>query len=295
MKYFRGDCMVNRGTTLKGIRKNKNYTQIEVSKGITSQGTYSKYEANIRDVDTEVYIQLLDKLSISLEEFEYIHNNYSYGRKKEIIQLFFKLNYNNPDKLRNLEKQASNYLLLDNDIDIKEIKLICQAFLKLSEGNINQAKEIIKPIWERLSKFDQLYIHDIGLINTILFLFPVNIAIDFTNNVLKRLDTYTGYREVELLKSAFNINLTLLLIKNRDFATALSILEKSLQKYRQIMNYSILALHFSRKAICLFHLENKDSQFLLKQAEQLLSLYEDEQYYKQIKSEYEYYTSSQFL
>ncbi|WP_193768853.1 helix-turn-helix domain-containing protein [Metasolibacillus meyeri] len=285
---------MNRGTTLKEIRKNKNYTQIEVSQGITSQGTYSKYEANIRDVDTEVYIQLLDKLSISLEEFEYIHNNYSYGKKKEIIQLFFKLNYNNPDKLRSLEKQASNYLLLDNDIDIKEIKLICKAFLKLSEGNINEAREIIQPIWERLSKFDQLYIHDIGLINTILFLFPVNIAIDFTNNVLKRLDTYTGYREVELLKSAFNINLSLLLIKNRDFVTALAILEKSLQKYRQIMNYSILALHFSRKAICLFHLKNKGSQALLKQADQLLALYKDEQYYKKIKSEYDYYTSSKF-
>ncbi|MFB7159271.1 helix-turn-helix domain-containing protein, partial [Lysinibacillus sp. NPDC056232] len=37
--------IMNRGKTLKEIRKNKGFSQLILSKGIVSQSTYSKYEA----------------------------------------------------------------------------------------------------------------------------------------------------------------------------------------------------------------------------------------------------------
>ncbi|MGE7946010.1 helix-turn-helix domain-containing protein [Lysinibacillus sp. NPDC093688] len=282
---------MNRGKTLKQIRKNKGVSQLILSKGIVSQSTYSKYEAGRVDVDAEKYIKLLNKLNISLEEFEYIHNDRIYRKKKDIVQQFFMLNHNDIEKLTLLKIKTAEYLQIENDIEIKEIRLVCEGLIQLNQENINEAKEIIKPIWERISKYDQWYLSDICLINTILFLFPVDIAIEFTQNVLKRLNKYNSFRDIELLKSAFNINLSLLVITNEDYSTALSIINDSLRQYKRKMNYYILALHFSRKAICHFHLGYNDSTVFLEKAFQLIRLYEDDEYFERIQLEFIKYTT----
>ncbi|MEB2300240.1 helix-turn-helix domain-containing protein [Lysinibacillus xylanilyticus] len=282
---------MNRGKTLKQIRKNKGLSQLILSKGIVSQSTYSKYEAGSVDVDAEKYIKLLNKLNISLEEFEYIHNDRIYRKKKDIIQQFFMLNHNDIEKLTLLKLKTAEYLQIENDLEIKEIRLVCEALIQLNQENINEAKEIIKPIWERISKYDQWYLSDICLINTILFLFPVDIAIEFTQNVLKRLNKYNSFRDIALLKSAFNINLSLLVITNEDYSTALSIINDSLRQYKSKMNYHILALHFSRKAICHFHLGYNDSTIFLEKAFQLIRLYEDDEYFERIQLEFFKYTT----
>ncbi|MFE3574499.1 helix-turn-helix domain-containing protein [Lysinibacillus sp. NPDC059133] len=282
---------MNRGKTLKEIRKNKGFSQLILSKEIVSQSTYSKYEAGRIDIEVEKYIKLLNKLNISLEEFEYIHNERIYRKKKDIVQQFFLLNHNDIEKLTLLKVKTAEYLQIENDLEIKEIRLICEALIQLNLENINEAKEIIKPIWERISKYDQWYLSDIRLINTVLFLFPVDIAIEFTENVLKRLNKYNSFRDTDLLKSAFNINLSLLVIMSGDYSTALSIINDSLSQYKRKMNYYILALHFSRKAICHFHLGYKDSAIFLEKAFQLLRLYEDEEYFERIQLEFIKYTT----
>ncbi|KOS63140.1 helix-turn-helix transcriptional regulator [Lysinibacillus agricola] len=282
---------MNRGRTLKEIRKNKGFSQLILSKGIISQSTYSKYEAGRIDIDVEKYIKLLNKLNISLEEFEYIHNERIYRKKKDIVQQFFFLNHNDIEKLTLLKVKTAEYLQIENDLEIKEIRLICEALIQLNQENFNEAKEIIKPIWERISKYDQWYLSDIRLINTVLFLFPTDIAIEFTQNVLKRLNKYNSFRDTDLLKSAFNINLSLLVIMSEDYSTALSIINDSLSQYKRKMNYHILALHFSRKAICHFHLGYNDSTIFLEKAFQLIGLYEDDEYLERIQSEFIKYTT----
>ncbi|TQR19708.1 hypothetical protein [Psychrobacillus vulpis] len=189
-----------------------------------------------------------------------------------------------------LGKRIGAYLEVQEDIELKEIHLICDAFIQLHQTmDINIAKNIIMPIWQRISKYDQWYLNDIRLINTILFLFPVNTAIEFTRNVLDRLSKYTDFRDANILKFALLINLSLLLIKNKDYSKSLSIIEESLQHQRK-MNYPILALHFSRIAICHFHLGNKDPAVFLEKAKQLLFLYNDVEYWERIQTEFIHYT-----
>ena len=82
------------GKDLKSIRKNRTYSQMEVTNDIISQSTYSKFETGIRDIDARIYIQLLQRLNISAEEFDYVRNSYSYGRKQDIIHRLFSIDYN---------------------------------------------------------------------------------------------------------------------------------------------------------------------------------------------------------
>lgn len=57
------------------------------------------------------------------------------------------------------------------------------------------------------------------------------------------------------------------------------------------MNYTILALHFSREAICRANIHGTVSTELLERARQLLMLYDDQYYWERIQQEYNHYTS----
>lgn len=280
------------GEDFKSIRKNRTFSQMEVTKDIISQSTYSKFEAGIREIDASIYIQLLHRLNISAEEFEYVRNSYSYGQKQDIIHRLFSIDYNHMGKLHILKEQVVGFLEEQHDEDIKQIYLICEAFIQFHDTkNVEVAKNIVKPIWENISRYEQWYLNDIRVINTILFLFPVDIAIEFTQTVLVRLETYKDFQDAERLKMAFKINLSLLLIKNNNYEKALTIIVDSLQGDKKKMNYSILALHFSREAICRANIEGEGSAELLEKAKQLLLLYDDQDYWVRIQQEFNHYTS----
>lgn len=201
------------------------------------------------------------------------------------------MNYNNIEKLEELRITIAEFLKKKKDLDIEEIQTVCNAFLHLHlTKDIELTKIMIQPIWNRISKYEQWYFNDIRLINTILFLFPVNVATEFTQSVLARLDKYKDFREAELLKTSFVVNLSLLLIKEKNYVKAYEIINDSLNKYQRRMNYTILALYFSRKAICSFHLGKEDSIIFLKKAQNLALLYDDVEYWERIQKEYDYYT-----
>ncbi|MCM3722990.1 helix-turn-helix domain-containing protein [Solibacillus isronensis] len=284
---------MNLGNDLKSIRKNKTYSQVEVASNIISQSTYSKFEAGIRDVDASIYLQLLHRLNISAEEFDYIRNDYNYGRKQKLIHTLFSLDYNHIASLHKLKQQTVNFLQEQRDEDIEEIYLICEAFIQLHDTkSIDVARNIVEPIWKEMSKYEQWYLNDIRIINTILFLFPADIAIEFTQTVLTRLNMYKDFQDAERLKIAFKINLSLILIKNKDYAKALAIIEESLRTDKKNMSYTILSLHYSREAICRANLQEKAGANPLEKAHQLLMLYDDQYYWELIQQEFNHYTLS---
>lgn len=264
---------------------------MKVTNHIISQSAYSKFEAGIRDIDATIYIKLLQRMNISSDEFDYVRNDYSYGRKQNIIHSFFSLDYNHIGNLNILKNQVENFLEEHYDEDIEQIHLMCEAFIQLHDTrNIEIAKSIVKPLWEEISKYEQWYLNDIRIINAILFLFPVDIAIEFTKTILIRLDEYKNFQDAERLKIAFKINLSLLLIKNKNHAEAITVIENSLQYDKKKMSYSILALHFSREAICRANINKEGSKELMEKARQLSLTYDDHDYWNRIKQEFNYYT-----
>ena len=144
------------GKDFKKIRKNRAYSQMEVTNDIISQSTYSKFEAGIREIDARIYLQLLHRLNISSEEFNYIRKGYTYGRKQDIIHKLFSINYNHIENLKMLKRQVDDFLEEYHDEDIKKVYLICEAFIQLHDTkNMEVAQNIVEPIWRVMSKYEQ--------------------------------------------------------------------------------------------------------------------------------------------
>ena len=80
--------MKTNGQTFKEIRKSRKISQKEITKNTISRATISKFENDKIVLSTNNFIFLLDSIDISIEEFNYIKNNYTYDKKEKIIFLF---------------------------------------------------------------------------------------------------------------------------------------------------------------------------------------------------------------
>lgn len=280
------------GKVLKEIRLNRGYSQLAAAHKIISQGVYSKVEAGTRDLDAVAFIKIANRMNLTADEIEFISNDYEYNEKQQIINAFFQLNYNNPEKLQEIKKQAMTYLTEGDDVELREIILLCDALLIVSNsGDLEEARNTIEPIWNRLVTYSQWYLYDIRLINMILFMYPLEIIKTFTERVLERLNDYSNHEKVNQLKSIFTVNLTLQLIKSHEFEEALNLVEELLID-RKKMNYTRLALCLSRLAICKKVLNIEGYEEAQQAVRNILMAYEDINLLERLEEEFEKYTIS---
>lgn len=229
---------------------------------------------------------------MSLEEFEYVYYAYSYPTTKKIFYKFFNFPYNRVEDLHELIIEIDACLLEQPIEDLVNIKRICNALICLNqEKDIQKARAYVEPIWIKLSKLDQWFYTDILFINAILYFFPNDVATEMAKNVLSKIENYKDFQDSNQLKITFKINLSLLLIKERDYHTTLNLLEDTLKMHKQSMSYQSLALIFIRIAICRKMLNIEKEVYYLDQATLLLKIYDQQALLQQLIQEYEHYTN----
>ena len=91
------------GQVLKEIRLNRGHSQLNVAHKIISQGVYSKVEAGTRDLDAVGFLKIANRLNVTPDEIEFISNGYNYNEKQQILNEFFQLNYNDPERLKKIK------------------------------------------------------------------------------------------------------------------------------------------------------------------------------------------------
>ncbi|KQL12435.1 helix-turn-helix domain-containing protein [Psychrobacillus sp. FJAT-21963] len=282
--------MINYGSTLKKIRKNKGYSQKEVAGNSFAQSTYSNFESNKSDIHSAGFLYLLNQLQLSSDEFEYIFNEYKFDKVTEIKQQFFRLPYNNKHEIKHVINSIDIYLETNQNKFLEELKCICEALLILEiSGDLTKAKEKVITVWERLSRYDQWYLMDIKIINVILYFFDDDVAIQVTDKLLERLKTYKGLGDSLRLSLTLTLNLSMILIKNGKYSEALVKLEKLLQQNLHSFPYQSLAVCFNRIAICYSYSNREKEDNYKKKLFNLLEVYDDKLFLNMIQHEYEKY------
>ncbi len=291
-----GSVLVNRiGTYFKKIRENKGYSQQYLSKDILTQSAYSKFELNKMDIMYSSYISLLEKIDITHEEFNYIKNGYEYSKKEELCNRFFKMTYNNPDALNELMDSIAAVLIEQDDILLQDIKSICEALLLLIEAkDMHLIRLKVENIWNRLSKYDGWYIKEIQLINSILFLFPVDTALDISYIAMKNLRKYKGFQDIYKLEINMKLNIALLLIKSEKFHDALKTLDSLINICKLNSTFKQLATCYIRKGISLECLGLEGQEFIEK-GKLILGALEDEMLLGILMKEEELYVKSRIF
>ncbi|MER1985882.1 MAG: helix-turn-helix transcriptional regulator [Solibacillus sp.] len=269
---------MNIGTTLQGIRKSRQLTQANIAENIMTQGAYSKIEKSQLSINLDQFIPLIIKMNINLQEFSYILNGYQLSEREILIKTFTSLEIANTDHLQQMLKAVKDYLFNNpEDQYIHFLQVVYEAFIILQqENNLEKARQMVAPIWQNLQILDDWYMNDFELLNAILFLFPLEVAIEMTKTAERRLEKYTDFPyDVSYLHAYFRIDLSFHYIEMRLFEECLTLLEETELKFLHKMRPKIAAILFERKAICLFYLQ-RPYEVELEKIEQLLTIYKDE-------------------
>lgn len=260
----------------KEIRKNKNFSQEFMAKGVLTQSAYSKFELGKNEISYSSYIKLLEKLEMSHEEFVYIQNNYHYNRHEQLLLDFFNLPYNNPEQLNAIIKTSKKILKAEENEVISDIVVICEALILLVEtDNLELASQKVKVVWSRLAERNYWYLAEIKIINAILFLFPPASAKEMTEKVIANLKRYGNFRDANKLIGNLNLNLSLLLIEEQEYTKALSTIEQAIELSKEYSMYKQLAAAYVRKGICLSWLTPSRGGEEMKKGILMLELLED--------------------
>ena len=279
------------GDVFKEIRIDRGYSQQFVAEGIMGQSAYSKIERNEIEPTFRKWLAILEKLNVSVDEFRYILNKESLTTKEKLINEFFSLNYNHLDDLELLKDEILAYLKEEEDYLLRNLHYACESLIALNTTqNVEEAQLFAKKIWERLEKFDRWYLVDIRLINTILFIFPIDVAVNIGERATKQLIPYNNLKDAEVLLINVDINLSVLLIDDKQYPEALSYLEKVIPLCKKYQKYNQLAIAYSRKGIILQKTEkiNEGSEYI-KKAYAILNAIEDTKLISELEKELSYY------
>ncbi|EIM0414916.1 hypothetical protein LMQ74_000009 [Listeria monocytogenes] len=183
------------GATLKEIRINCNLKERDVYETIMSRAHLYQIEKNQQMPSWGIVTAILQKFTMSLAEFEYIHNNYQLNQVQQIIQEFkgIKSSTNMPSintliaKINSITKIEKNDFLSDLSIVLKALKTFQE------EQNFESSRKIVEPVWNRLEKKDAWHYNDLLIISNILYAFDDLTIQHIFNRLLQYIDKYKNF------------------------------------------------------------------------------------------------------
>ncbi|MBF2529954.1 hypothetical protein IA930_02375 [Listeria welshimeri] len=223
------------GHTLKEIRINCNLKERDVYETIMSRAHLYQIEKNQQMPYWEIVTSILQKFTMSLAEFEYIHNNYQLDSIQQVIQDFkaIKTSTNSHainaliEKINSLIKNEKNDFLMDVSYVLKALNTFQQ------EQNFKKSREIVKPVWKRLEKKDAWFYNDLLLITNILYAFDDLTIQHIFERLLVYINKYKNFNTSKELYINIHYNYAICL---RNTTTEIDKMEINLKKSKEAAN-----------------------------------------------------------
>lgn len=249
------------GKVLKEIRENKQYTQQEISNHSMSRSNYSKLEKDVVNPNVDKYFSILNYLDMDHDEFAFILNGYKLDKKDTIIHLFKTMEQIPTfEYLETLITLAKEYLSEQEDHLISDIYYSCCSwYALLKDHKVNKARIYAEKIWNRLKELDKFYLSEYFLLNRILFYFEIETTLSLVDKAIEELEKYYPLYEAGHLLSQLIINVSAVLIMNKEYEKALSYSEILLQDKKEKLDVLTLGSVYVHQAVCMEHL-NKSTE-----------------------------------
>ncbi|MBC2327227.1 helix-turn-helix domain-containing protein [Listeria booriae] len=218
------------GETLKAIRLSSGMKQTEVYNNVMSRAHLQRIEKNAQIPTYPLLLNVINKFSMDINEFEYIRNEYSRSETQQLFRKFRNIKTTlNTDAMRNLIKELDDYLLKNKSAFIQNLHSILNGYLILQEtNNIDKARKYFDPVWKNIQKKETWYYNDIILMSNIFYMFEDESLEFILNELDKYFVLYAEFEDIDRISRITKFNYcTLLRLQNRYFETE-SILDELL-------------------------------------------------------------------
>ncbi|TLG76748.1 helix-turn-helix domain-containing protein [Culicoidibacter larvae] len=226
MKKNYNESFEELGKQLKSIRKGKNITQTEVSKALLSQSQIARIENNISMPSTQNFINILDKLNITPNEFFYISNGIEKNPKVILLNLLQELSNTGKIEVAITAKELCTlYHNQLNDPVFAEFLTIIDCHLYVMKHHtfvvpkklLNQ----LHKIWDNLFIMEEWHLYELNLICYVILFGQLDNSIEIGIDAIYHAKKYRFYKEANIIIQQLYFSLTTLLIQNQKYELAL--------------------------------------------------------------------------
>ncbi|KMT62523.1 transcriptional activator Rgg/GadR/MutR domain-containing protein [Paenilisteria newyorkensis] len=236
-------------------------------------------------------VLLCNKLGITLTELIYCHNKYGVTAKEEIIQDYRRLkNSLEDDPFTNLINKIDTYLHSNPpDYQITEMKAVLLAALSVNKTQkFDEAKELVKPILERLQNQNEWYHFDLMIISQSIYIFSEDDAKETIMTLINQADKYNYYVDNNQLKISVLMNIWLYLKINHSILASEPYIDEAIHLCKVHRNLPLEYTAYSRKAEIEMLKGNKDVAYkLIDKSLGFFKYIEDDKLYNDIKRDWE--------
>ncbi|MBC1457009.1 helix-turn-helix domain-containing protein [Listeria newyorkensis] len=229
---------MNFGETIKKIRKDKNFTQKELSEGILTRSHLSQIETNNYYPSYDKFFLLLNRLNIVFEEFLFVQNDQKMLFNQHIrSQISEAANMDDTEKLKNLAVTAKDLYEKTENITYYHYMLICKALISYSISHVvnDDMIQFVTPIKEYLFGMDNWYLYELKLFNNIIYALTVDEALLFSRTSLRRLANFQYFLEFQHIEQNIYTNLSTLCLEHKNFQAAKNFAETAIEKAKKYM------------------------------------------------------------
>ncbi|MBO0413611.1 Rgg/GadR/MutR family transcriptional regulator [Enterococcus hulanensis] len=217
------------GPKVREIRQKKGFSQKETYNGIISKSYSIEFEKGNHKISTDLLIEILDRLSMDIDEFFYVNRGYLLNPYSDYIYRLS--NYSNFHDAAALKRMLTEYEAFDdivNQVRCAEIRCRIRMIENIKEtGKFDPAvilKEDRQTIQEYLINIETWTLQEVQLFgNTIEFL-EFSTHFELFRNLSKSLTLYMEYDKGREIFCAMLINLITQSIKHDylDYAEVLN-------------------------------------------------------------------------
>lgn len=221
--------MKSAGETIKEIRIMKKMRQQDFTE--LSQAAIANIESSKRNITIDKLQSILNDFNMSLREFEYIRNNYSFFPTDRIFYEFTSTK-NSIDRSKGnalIKKMTAHLEDYPKDFIVYCMYIIEDVFLKISENNSYkiESPESFK-IWSILYNRPNWTYHEIFIMSKLFYVYPIEIATKVIRRIEKEMIRYLDFFAEVNFDCTFYLNVGKFLIHNNNLTLAKIYLEKTL-------------------------------------------------------------------
>lgn len=274
------------GNFIRIQRTARNYSLTDLSNGIMTKSSLSRFERGLIDISSETFFRLLDRLNISMHEMKmYLTHAQNSNLTDFITEYSFARKDNNKYLLQKLfEKEINLYESTHNIRHQHNAIIVSQKLLQLNQTPFDTTNTSI--IISYLHSLNEWYYYEIALFSNALFFLPSDQVDFFSRDILEK-SSKISRNKIFLQEIVLTVmNIIYNFISNEQIFLALKIV-KSLEDYLQgsTYYYEINKLNFL-KGICFIKSNRKEEGIEL--AKKSLSLMYDMHDYTNVRVHQDY-------
>lgn len=174
------------GPTVKKIRLIKGFTRSEVYSGIISRSFAARFELGENNITAQKLFQILDNLSMSPNEFLYIHHGHHQSGHEELHHQLLEA-YNVHDlqtmgKIINENKDSSQ-------LSLKSVAAIGQVLMETHNAKTFVVSSVMNNLWDRLLDSKTWTIEEIKIVPILLPIAVNKNRVDLMPQIIDQFET----------------------------------------------------------------------------------------------------------